>query len=223
MPISSPRLRRLDQILLDLDSDDAMLLTELDGYVAGILLSPEPIPPGEWLPAVWGGPLNPAPFDDERDVQWFNDKILQHRDAVVAALAKGTGRFAPVFDIDTRHDEILWELWIEGFARAVDLRPESWAQIDASDDRIAGEAFAGLLTLIAIADDSSDLERAVIDDITGRAHDLIPAWVEALHAWHAANRRPPTTVAPPAPAKAGRNDPCPCGSGRKHKKCCGLN
>lgn len=25
----------------------------------------------------------------------------------------------------------------------------------------------------------------------------------------------------PAPLKAGRNDPCPCGSGKKHKKCCG--
>ncbi len=24
------------------------------------------------------------------------------------------------------------------------------------------------------------------------------------------------------PAKVGRNDPCPCGSGRKHKKCCGA-
>ena len=23
--------------------------------------------------------------------------------------------------------------------------------------------------------------------------------------------------------KVGRNDPCPCGSGRKHKKCCGMN
>lgn len=23
-----------------------------------------------------------------------------------------------------------------------------------------------------------------------------------------------------AAAKAGRNDPCPCGSGRKHKQCC---
>ncbi|WP_228461863.1 SEC-C metal-binding domain-containing protein [Paracoccus liaowanqingii] len=22
---------------------------------------------------------------------------------------------------------------------------------------------------------------------------------------------------------AGRNDPCPCGSGRKYKKCCGAN
>lgn len=29
---------------------------------------------------------------------------------------------------------------------------------------------------------------------------------------------------PPKPVqstKIGRNDPCPCGSGKKHKKCCG--
>jgi uncharacterized protein YecA (UPF0149 family) len=23
------------------------------------------------------------------------------------------------------------------------------------------------------------------------------------------------------PPKTGRNDPCPCGSGKKYKKCCG--
>jgi uncharacterized protein YecA (UPF0149 family) len=23
--------------------------------------------------------------------------------------------------------------------------------------------------------------------------------------------------------KVGRNDPCPCGSGKKYKKCCGMN
>jgi SWIM/SEC-C metal-binding protein len=32
-------------------------------------------------------------------------------------------------------------------------------------------------------------------------------------------------ISPPTPAtstpKAGRNDPCPCGSGKKFKKCCG--
>lgn len=27
---------------------------------------------------------------------------------------------------------------------------------------------------------------------------------------------------PPPPAKIGRNDPCPCGSGLKYKRCCGL-
>jgi uncharacterized protein len=26
-----------------------------------------------------------------------------------------------------------------------------------------------------------------------------------------------------APKKVGRNDPCPCGSGRKYKNCCGKN
>ena len=33
-------------------------------------------------------------------------------------------------------------------------------------------------------------------------------------------------IVPPAPVaetmKAGRNDPCPCGSGRKYKRCCGA-
>lgn len=31
---------------------------------------------------------------------------------------------------------------------------------------------------------------------------------------------------PPKPLisqKVGRNEPCPCGSGKKYKKCCGLN
>jgi hypothetical protein len=31
----------------------------------------------------------------------------------------------------------------------------------------------------------------------------------------------PTEELVPA-GKAGRNDPCPCGSGKKHKKCCGA-
>ncbi len=33
---------------------------------------------------------------------------------------------------------------------------------------------------------------------------------------------PSLAIGPAAPAKVGRNDPCPCGSGRKYKKCCGA-
>jgi hypothetical protein len=32
----------------------------------------------------------------------------------------------------------------------------------------------------------------------------------------------PAKTDPPRVAKVGRNDPCPCGSGRKYKNCCGL-
>ncbi|MCC6586109.1 MAG: SEC-C domain-containing protein [Bryobacterales bacterium] len=27
----------------------------------------------------------------------------------------------------------------------------------------------------------------------------------------------------PHPAEVGRNSPCPCGSGQKYKRCCGVN
>ena len=43
------------------------------------------------------------------------------------------------------------------------------------------------------------------------------------------NRPQPMPMAPQAPAArpaapaVGRNDPCPCGSGKKYKKCCGRN
>ncbi len=38
---------------------------------------------------------------------------------------------------------------------------------------------------------------------------------------HPSAAKEPAAGAPPA-LKVGRNDPCPCGSGRKFKKCCGL-
>jgi uncharacterized protein YecA (UPF0149 family) len=49
----------------------------------------------------------------------------------------------------------------------------------------------------------------LLDDILG-AHDY---WFESR-----INRVPQKREA----AKTGRNDPCPCGSGRKYKSCCGA-
>jgi uncharacterized protein len=36
----------------------------------------------------------------------------------------------------------------------------------------------------------------------------------------ASRERQPAFAPRPAAGRAGRNDPCPCGSGRKYKKCC---
>ncbi|HQP10905.1 MAG TPA: SEC-C metal-binding domain-containing protein, partial [Candidatus Omnitrophota bacterium] len=43
---------------------------------------------------------------------------------------------------------------------------------------------------------------------------------------HAPSSPPDKATSAPAPVrhtgpKVGRNDPCPCGSGKKYKKCCG--
>lgn len=224
MGISSPRLRRLDAALADLAADsDAMLLSELDGYVAGLIVCPEPIPPGEWLPLVWSADAADAFFADEQEAEWYARLVVDHHDAVARNLAKGEARYAPFLEVDRRHGEVLWELWIEGFAAAMELRPDSWGQIADSGDAEAAAALACLITLAEIARDECDLERPKIDILTEQAPGLITRAVGTLHA-----RRPRhggTSAASPSPgiAGVGRNDPCPCGSGRKHKKCCRLN
>ena len=53
----------------------------------------------------------------------------------------------------------------------------------------------------------------------------IPAWKdifseEKLHELYLEQKKSGTIV---KPKKIGRNDPCPCGSGKKYKKCCGRN
>ena len=45
--------------------------------------------------------------------------------------------------------------------------------------------------------------------------------LDALREQILAARFPPAIEPVPAGRKAGRNDPCPCGSGRKYKHCCG--
>ncbi len=42
------------------------------------------------------------------------------------------------------------------------------------------------------------------------------------HAWRYCSGEMKLTSAPLPVLKAGRNDPCPCGSGKKFKKCCGA-
>jgi uncharacterized protein len=50
--------------------------------------------------------------------------------------------------------------------------------------------------------------------------DYPPGSVCPLCPFWAARPRSTTKESPSLP---GRNDPCPCGSGRKFKKCCGAN
>jgi uncharacterized protein len=50
--LSRRRLKQLDEELLAL-GEETMLLEELDGFIAGLLVCPDLIKPGEWLPIIW--------------------------------------------------------------------------------------------------------------------------------------------------------------------------
>jgi uncharacterized protein YecA (UPF0149 family) len=48
-------------------------------------------------------------------------------------------------------------------------------------------------------------------------HDLEPVFSVEHDHQHGSEDPPPSEQK----GKIGRNDPCPCGSGKKYKKCCG--
>jgi len=217
----SKDLQGLDDFLRsDAAGGDAMLLSELDGFFAGLAVCPTMIMPSDWMPVVWGD-AEPV-FESEPQAQGVFGLIMVHYNDVGRQLDQGG--YAPVYDLDN-DDTILWETWIEGFWRSVLLRPREWLDLGKTDDEDLQRAIFVLTRLHELAAaPAAELEPMEIDEeLEKLAPDLIPDSVETLHRARLARAKPPG--APGAPAnqnrpKVGRNDPCPCGSGKKFKKCC---
>lgn len=217
----TPRLRRLDRALCELaDTNDPMDLSQLDGFVAGLLVCPDLILPSEWLPIIWGAEDAPI-FESTAGAERLIGMVMEHYNAVSADLHRQRGRYSPIFDIDTRHDDVLWELWIDGFDAAMQLRPESWGSI-MEDGGDPADALIGLTCLSLINQGQADLPTDAADALSTEAPDLIPLWIETLAEWRLDRwgGSKSTTI---SRAKVGRNERCPCGSGKKYKKCCGLD
>jgi uncharacterized protein len=51
----------------------------------------------------------------------------------------------------------------------------------------------------------------------------IEAAIPHLHRFWAPLRKSAVSTVKHDVPQPGRNDPCPCGSGKKYKKCCGAN
>lgn len=228
MAKSANYLDRLDDALEAL-GPDAMLVEELDGFVAGLLLCPEPIKPGDWLPVVYdAGDDQASPFTDLAHANRVFALIVQYYNSVARTLSDHPERYQPLLPVDPESGELVWQVWIDGFAAATDLRPEAWSRLDDADEATTA-AFDGLLDLIEIADaeanaeaDSPPSDRPAV---TVPNSDQIAGWILTLNRWRIAHVPAPREIewGPPSAArKVGRNDPCPCGSGKKYKRCCGM-
>ena len=219
--------RQLSKALLEL-GEEAMLLEELDGFVAGILVCPELIPPRDWVPHVWNSEGNPdPPFQDFAHANKVMGLVMEHYNDVARALFEQPGDYEPLIAVDQRSGEILWELWVEGFDTAAKLRPQAWLPLMTADRRTT-EAWRGLMNLAELACTPMRMSEEEYNALTADAPGKIAGWVLDLNDWRLANYQPPVVLrSEPDPlwaaAKIGRNDPCPCGSGKKYKKCCGLN
>ena len=71
MDLTQPYLDEFDQLLLD-QSDDFMVLSQLDGFLTGIIVSPDLVTPPAWLKQIWTG-------EDGDGVPGFDDAAVDKR------------------------------------------------------------------------------------------------------------------------------------------------
>lgn len=212
-------LEVLDQFLMsDHAPDNGMGLSDLDGFLTGILVGPELVLPSEWLPFVWGG--EEPRFENEDEARTVLAALMGHYNAIAQALDSGEPNdLAPVYWI---HEEVVLAAdWAEGFLDAMRLRPNAWAPL--AEDEKAGLLLVPILALCGseASEELLPLDGDARAEMLAEAPDLIPICVVGIRAfWHGGGSR----VSPlRAARKPGRNATCSCGSGRKYKRCCGAN
>lgn len=220
------------------ESEDALSFAELPGFLFALACAPETVPPSEWLAEVWG---DDAVFDDERQLTGVVGAVMTLYNKINAGVLERQPRLPDGYAF---RDSVLGNFdpgsqiaaWARGFHRG-----HFWS-FDAWDEYIAEEIEFELLVCVfglsffysrERAQEAADDENQTLEELATRVRDqfeeLMAAYAhvgrsihEALMEHEGINDPPPRRpfVAEPS---IGRNEPCPCGSGRKHKKCCGKH
>ena len=210
----------------------------LDGFLCAVVAAPEPILPSEWMGTVWG----PGhAFADEDIAKEMIEALMRHYNAVVArirdpASAKGepTNELLPLValpavdpdDPDSVPDMddtglLVGALWAHGFALGRELRRDAWDALVADWEDL-DEALMDIDDLMLGLEDE-DAARGGLPTLAERLNIVqsIPSLLHGLYLDAQQQAAPPAEPIRREGPKVGRNDPCPCGSGRKYKHCHG--
>ena len=214
---------------------------ELQGFLFTIASSPETIKPSEWLPII----SNEEDIGFENDIEaqrvlnlimalynQVNSSVLERSDAMPSGC-----EFQP--DIDANfNEESSVSQWSRGFVLGHDWLSEVWDE--CLPEMMDEECGATVMALSFFSSRQlADAFYAEMDPTNrtapGKSFEQFAETVRELFAaalsshshlgrtiFEVLMQTPATGDSPARNSKIGRNDPCPCGSGKKHKKCCGA-
>ncbi|GEM_PF-1545058 len=223
----------------------------LHGYLFGIATNPELIQPSEWLTLLLGDPESAdAAVDNNAQAQELIQAIMEAYNTINECLIEGEPALPDGAQPaeDPKRDgqpEAPIRQWVTGFCIAVETfgdaaerKAASVAEGDAEGD-VVERAY---LTARMLADPEALAKTAKAEgndipteQVVDSAVRQMPRALLELAAVAQRYRQTdgagldqepvmPTKPTPPRPArseKVGRNQPCPCGSGKKYKRCCG--
>ncbi|MES2321858.1 MAG: UPF0149 family protein [Pseudomonadota bacterium] len=202
----------------------SMDVATLEGFLTSVAIGPRLVPPSAWLPWVWdseAGEIEPE-FDSQEQASHILSLLMGLYNAVLDAFATHPESFQPVFHAGAQYGATAW---CEGFLLGFMFDTEAWSLL------LVGQPTLFTPFMRLGSEEGRDLSDKA-SDAQLWADAIEPALLHIHSFWLA--RRPvgPSGAAYPgqgigttlvrAAPKIGRNDSCPCGSGKKFKKCCGA-
>ena len=221
--------------------ETTMNLEQLDGFLAGVICAPRVVMPSTYVPAIFGD--EQPEFPDMETARRFYELLMRRHNEIARALNAPVERlddpraYDPLLiDWDQNADAVrqlaesgeiprlplFGELWARGFLHAVDLTRDDWNDVPADDEegaQLVDDALAAFLALVPEDDEDAAAAAEERDELVAdaliAAYDLRDYWRELQ--FEQVRIKEPIR----RDAKIGRNDPCPCGSGKKFKQCHG--
>ena len=230
LPLSENDLDELDQFLMsEATSDETMMLDVLDGYLTAIVIGPTTLSFNHWFSGIWGPEKEDMPkFATMAEAQRIIDLIVRHMNGIIAAFEDDPDEIEPLFSIwpysEGESELYDGESWAYGFVQGLKLCRKDWQPL--FDDPTGKEMFKPLYLMGE--EDVTPEEMELSDSPEQRAAltEQIPASIAWIYRFWLPYRQAMVermeTTKHRTTVKTGRNDPCPCGSGQKFKKCCGA-
>jgi uncharacterized protein len=209
---------------------------QLQGFMFTIASAPDVVPPSEWLPQVFDG--GEPVYDSKDQLESVLGQIMQLYNEVNEAILTHPASLPDDCPIRADamanfDDDAPLAQWSRGFITGHQWLEASWEiELPQEMDEEIGSAMFALCFFgsrqIADAYMADRAGQQPIESIADTIRSLFP---DALSCYAKIGRtigavtaevQAEAEAARRAP-KVGRNAPCPCGSGRKYKKCCGAN
>jgi len=223
----------------------------LDGYLCGVLVQPVMLEPAVWLPHVFDFDGAPLPEETDAAWRDRTTALIMRRHAALNRALTEDGWFDPLileFDEEAEQaeqdDPVARDLareragepdpmagmsevskplmpWVAGFQHATSCFPDLLENADETIGMALSRLFRHLPAetdeereLVATLDRESPLTTLdeAIDELVASVADIGDLTRDARYHVETVKRDAP---------KVGRNDPCPCGSGKKFKVCHG--
>ncbi|CAL8477038.1 UPF0149 family protein [Caballeronia sp. S22] len=220
--LSDDELDRLGDFL-DSIGNQSLNIEFLDGYFAALICGPDVVFASEYLPNMWGKGVVFGSGEQATDI---TDLLTRHWSAISSELERTLHEPEVYLPILLEREDGVTPAndWVHGFMRAVQMRPDSWSELIDNEDN--GGAMVPIMMLHHEHDPDPQMRPPEITP-EKREHVLetMIAGLTHIYRYFEPHRRASAGMAlrrsfQREAQKIGRNEACPCGSGKKFKHCC---